>query len=162
MKKIAFRVSENFFHGEILNLIKTKLVYSNIYCEIFKTSDTLNSLNFHGLIMLTNSIDTEKIQNDIMSFHSESKPIITFSESTKYVARTLKKFKPVIAITENETEALALNKLGIDTEICPPDDFITDRYTKIISSPVMLSNQTVDLKTKKGIEGLCKELVEMS
>ena len=68
---------------------------------------------------------------------------------------------PVIAVTTLNSSSTLLQKQGIDTEVSPLDDFITDRYTKILSTSLGLTKPANFEKSKIGILALCKELVEM-
>ncbi len=106
-------------------------------------------------------VKAQNYESDALRFHQESKPIIVFTESSKGVARALSQHNPVIAIQENDLEISQLKKIGVDTEICPVDDFITDRYTKVLSTTIKLSDSQMNPSIEKGLTSLCKELVEM-
>ncbi len=161
MKKIAFRISNDFSTHFISEFIQQKLKLSQIEVVFFKTTDSISTENFQGFVLLTNPQDTSLFESDALRFHQESKPIVVFTESSKCVARFLRLHNPVIAIQENDLENMQLNKLGVDTEICPVDDFITDRYTKILSTTIKLSDSQMNPSIEKGLTSLCKELVEM-
>ena len=161
MKKIVFRVSNKFKNHPAINFIQALLVESNVQFEIFDANDFASIDQFDACILLTNSDDCTKLAADVTGCHSASKPIVVFYESAKAVAKILKKFNPAIAISENDPEIFSLNKMGIETDICPADDFITDRSSKVLSSTVKLSNLDFDQKSQIGIKNLCKELVEM-
>ncbi len=161
MKKIAFRISSEYSKHYAAEILQKKLNLAHIESVLFTTSDTLASDLYQGLVLLTSSKDSTFCEPDVLRFHQESKPIIVFNESSKDVARSLRQYNPVIAIQENDMDIPKLNKMGIDTEICPIDDFITDRFTKILSSPIKLSDSQLNALTEKGLQSLCKELVEM-
>lgn len=161
MKKIAIRISDEFQNHEALGFIQNYLIKQNLRHQILNTNVPLDFEDFQGYIAMLNSTDSENLQADIIHFYSTSKPIAAFNESAKQVAKHLKKMNPAIAVAADDPEITYLNKIGIETEICPVDDFITDRYTKILSSSLKLTDQQFDLKMQKGILNLCKELVEM-
>lgn len=161
MKKIAFRISNDLSAHFASELIQKKLKSSQIESTLFKISDSISPADFQGLVLLVNAQDINLLNADILHFHEQSKPVIVFDESAKYVAQSLRKFNPVIAVRENDQDIPKLNKMGIDTEICPQDDFITDRYTKILSSTINLSDSKLNPSIEKGLQSLCKELVEM-
>jgi signal transduction histidine kinase len=161
MKKIAFRISSDFTAHFTIELIQKKLKSAQIESVLFKISDSLPPTDFQGLVLIANAQDMTLLNADILHFHEQSKPVIVFDESAKYVAHSLRKHNPVIAVQENDPDIPKLNKMGIDTEVCPQDDFITDRYTKILSTTIKLSDSQFSPSIEKGLHGLCKELVEM-
>ncbi len=161
MKKIAFRISSDFADHFASDLIQKKLKLAQIESVLFKISDSISAEDFQGLVLLANTQDTTLLNADILHFHEQSKPVIVFDESAKYVAQSLRKYNPVIAVQENDHDIPKLNKMGIDTEVCPQDDFITDRFTKILSSTIKLSESKLNPSIEKGLQSLCKELVEM-
>lgn len=161
MKKIAFRISSDFADHFASHLIQKKLKSAQIESVLFKIADSLSAQDFQGLVLLANTQDITLLNSDILQFHEQSKPVIVFDESAKYVAQSLRKYNPVIAVQENDQDIPKLNKMGIDTEICPQDDFITDRFTKILSSTIKLSDSKLNPSIEKGLQSLCKELVEM-
>lgn len=160
MKKIAIKVSDDLKNHPALNLIQKYLSDSKIASEIFKNETAIQSTDFDALIFFISN--TEYIHHDTLAFHSESKPIVVFADASQKVAIILKKFNPVIATESLNSEIAFLQKQGVDVEVCPADDFITDRYTKILSSSLFLANELNSESYKKGILALCKELVEMS
>jgi enhancing lycopene biosynthesis protein 2 len=162
MKKIAVRVSDEYLQHQILIFLNSTLKKSQIETLNFSISSPLDPNLYQGYILFTTATDAQKNEGDISNFHLQSKPILVFAEASFCVAKILRKFKPAIAIQEVNNDSVTLNKLGIETEVCPVDDFITDRYTKIISSTILLSNFTLDMNIEKGLRSLCKELVEIS
>jgi hypothetical protein len=161
MKKIAFRISSDFADHFASDLIQKKLKLAQIESVLFKISESLSVQDFQGLVLIANAQDMTLLNSDILQFHEQSKPVIVFDESAKYVAQSLRKYNPVIAVQENDQDIPKLNKMGIDTEVCPQDDFITDRFTKILSSTIKLSDSKLNSSIEKGLQSLCKELVEM-
>lgn len=159
MKKIAIKISDNLKNHPALNLIHKNLTDSKLATELFKNEDPILSTNFDGLIFFVSN--SENINTETIAFHSESKPIVVFAESSHKVALALKKYNPVIATESLNSEIAYLQKQGVDAEVCPVDDFITDRYTKILSSSLQLTSDKPSETYKKGILALCKELVEM-
>jgi enhancing lycopene biosynthesis protein 2 len=159
MKKIAIKVSDDLKNHPALNLIQKNLTDSKLITEIFKNEDVIQSTHFDGLIFFVSNSD--HVTAETTAFHSESKPLIVFAESSHNVALVLKKYNPVIATESLNPDIANLQKQGIDAEVCPVDDFITDRYTKILSSSLRLVAEINNESYKKGILALCKELVEM-
>ncbi|RYZ70306.1 MAG: hypothetical protein EOP09_06325 [Proteobacteria bacterium] len=62
---------------------------------------------------------------------------------------------------DKETIAEVL-KTGAHHEVCPVDDFVTDRQTKVITTPAYMYGNAKPHEVFKGIAGLAKELVEMA
>ncbi len=161
MKKIAIIVSDEFKMSPMVHYLQKILLDSAIQIQNLNATQTVETKSYDSLILLTHSADSSATEALINGFHADSKPIVGFSDSAKVIARVLKKQNPVIAISSNDSEKSSLKKMGIDTEDCPSDDFITDRYTKIISSSYSLSDSEFDQLSKTGLIRLCKELVEM-
>lgn len=161
MKKIAIRVSKDFYKHLASEFIQSTLKDANIESVLFNTTDSIPSEDYQGLVLLTNLTDSLQFETDIVRFHLQSKPIIVFDESAKHVALQLRQYNPVIAVHAQDPEIIKLKKMGVDTEDCPEDDFITDRFVKVISSTIKLSDNVLTPPIKKGLHSLCKELVEM-
>jgi enhancing lycopene biosynthesis protein 2 len=161
VKKIALYASDDFDNAPIVFAIQKNLSNANIKVEQIKEIESADSINYEGLILLGQAHDSMTAKNLITAFHSASKPIVGFGDSAKMIARILKNNNPVIAVNFNDSDKMILKKMGIDTEDCPADDFITDRYTKLISSPYSPAHSVLDASSEKGLHRLCKELVEM-
>jgi enhancing lycopene biosynthesis protein 2 len=52
--------------------------------------------------------------------------------------------------------------MNVFVEDCPPNDYITDRYNKILTTPCSLHLGAKPDEILKGISGLVREFVEMA
>lgn len=138
---------------------------------------TLNPLSYDALVIpggsgillhLTNWSEKnihfsvhEQLAKVIESFYEKSKPIGAICIAPLLVAQVLKKNNPIITLGETSDIIPLLNKTTIQHEVCPTNDFITDRDCKIISTPAYM-NQASASDVYTGIRLMVKELVEMA
>lgn len=121
-----------------------------------------------GTMLSTWLIDKEKmkvqpiVEKVILQFHEQSKPIGAICLAPVIVARALTKHKPNITLGESFSESSLLAKWNISVESCPSTDYITDRDTKIITTPAYMNDDVTPFQVFTGIRALCKELVEMA
>ena len=103
-----------------------------------------------------------EIESAIKSFYDASKPIAAICISPVLLAKVLGP-EHVTVTLGNDPEAIAeVLKTGAQHEVCPVDDFVTDRQTKVITTPAYMYGNAKPHEVFKGISGLAKELVEMS
>lgn len=102
------------------------------------------------------------IEKVILDFHSQSKPIAAICVAPVLVAKVLAAYKPVLTLGQNPEVAAAIEKVGAQHESCPTRDFITDRFTKVITTPAYMDDNATPFDVYTGIRGLTKELVEMA
>lgn len=103
-----------------------------------------------------------QLQDVILKFHQQSKPIGAICISPFLVAQVLKKFNPLITLGESSEIIPRLKKMGIQHEICPSNDYITDRDCKLLTTPAYMNNDVSPFQVYTGIRLMTKELVEMA
>ncbi len=131
--------------------------------------EDLNPDDFDAIVMTggTASLDglsntNEKLEEIILKFHQQSKPIGVISIASLVVAQILKKIKPLITLGETSKHIANLAKMNIEHEMCPSNDYITDRHCKLISTPASMNESATPLSIYTGIYLMIKELVEMA
>lgn len=102
------------------------------------------------------------VEKIISAFHEDSKPIGAVCLAPIVVAKVLAKQHPNITLGNDFPEESLLKKWGIILENCPSTDFITDRNTKIITTPAYMNDDVTPFQVFTGIRSLAKELVEMA
>ena len=107
-----------------------------------------------------------ELQRVIEEFHRDGKPILAVCIAPALVARVLGmrhggKSRIVVTLGDATQDVQELLKTGAEHEICPSDDFISDRDTKIISTPAYM-NKATPAQIFHGIRMACKELVELA
>lgn len=101
------------------------------------------------------------VENVILDFYSHNNPIAALCISPVLLAKVLGSKKITITLgNDPETIAEVLKTKAIH-EICPVDDFITDRDHKIITTPAYMYDAKAH-EVFKGISGLVREFVEMA
>ena len=101
------------------------------------------------------------LERALVEFHKASKPIAAICIAPTLVACVLGKHGVTLTIGNDPETIAEILKTGAHHEVCPVEDFITDRHHKVITTPAYM----YDAKPHQvfaGISGLCKELVEMS
>jgi enhancing lycopene biosynthesis protein 2 len=169
MKKIAFLVLKS--ESIEISITQTLLSEQNCTVQIFHDCTNLTVAKFDALVMIAKNDVTEisefmNLDQLIIDFYSQVKPIGTVGLASLYAAKALKKYNPLITLGENTDQNLFYNlhakKIKIQTEACPADDYITDRDCKILSTPGSLDLVANQNDVTKGIRLLLKELIEMS
>jgi enhancing lycopene biosynthesis protein 2 len=100
------------------------------------------------------------VKRVIEEFHAASKPIGALCIAPVLIAKVLGKFKPTLTIGNDTETAAELVKAGAVHEECPVDDYISDRETKVVSTPAYMYGDAKPNEVFKGIFGLAHELVE--
>jgi enhancing lycopene biosynthesis protein 2 len=98
----------------------------------------------------------------IREFHESSKPIGALCISPVLIAKVLGSKKVVVTLGNDKETIAEVLKTGAQHEICPVDDYVTDRETKVITTPAYMYGSAKPHEVFKGIAGLAKELVEMA
>ena len=101
------------------------------------------------------------VETLLKEFHQQSKPIGAICISPVLVAKVLGSQNPCLTIGNDEGTAQELEKTGAEHENCPATDYITDRETKVITTPAYMYD-TTPYQVFQGIRGLIKELCEMA
>ncbi len=97
----------------------------------------------------------------IKEFHQQSKPIGAACISPVLLAKVLGIEGAELTIGNDPETAREINKTGAHHVDCPVNDYVTDRLTKVITSPAYMY-EALPHEVFKGLSGLAKELVEMS
>jgi len=131
--------------------LRFKKIYQMQISKLNKSKEveSAGSLNYEGLILLGQTHDATATKNLIMAFHSASKPIVGFGDSAKMIARILKNNNPVIAVNCNDSDKIILKKWALIPRTAQQMIFITDRYTKLISSPYSPAHSVLDATSEK-------------
>jgi len=103
-----------------------------------------------------------EVEKAIKAFHQESKPIAALCISPVLVAKVLGSERVTVTLGDDKETIAEVLKTGAQHEICPVDDYVTDRETKVITTPAYMYGNAKPHEVFKGISGLAKELVEMA
>lgn len=101
-----------------------------------------------------------EVQRVIKEFHAESKPIGALCIAPVLLARVLGDKKITVTVGENGETAAEIQKTGAVHEECPVDDYITDRESKIVTTPAYMYGDAKPNEVFQGIFGLAHEIVE--
>ncbi len=103
-----------------------------------------------------------EVKRVIEEFYNASKPIGAICIAPVLVAKVLGKYNITITLGQDDKEAIKeVQKTGAIHEVCPVEDYITDRLNKVITTPAYMCKAKPH-QIFKGISGLVKELVEMA
>lgn len=100
------------------------------------------------------------VKRVILDFHNASKPIGAICIAPVLVARVLGDKKVTVTIGDDAETAAEIQKTGAQHEECPVDDYITDRETKVVTTPAYMYGNAKPNEVFAGIFGLAHELVE--
>lgn len=100
------------------------------------------------------------VKRVILDFHNASKPIGACCIAPVVLARVLGDKKITLTIGDDSETAMEIQKTGATHEECPVDDYITDRESKIVTTPAYMYGDAKPNEVFKGIFGLAHELVE--
>lgn len=103
-----------------------------------------------------------EVEKAILSFYSESKPIGAICIAPALIARVLGSKGVTVTIGEDRETAGEIQKTGAHHEICPVEDYVTDREHKVITTPAYMYADARPDQVFRGIQSLTKELVEMA
>lgn len=101
-----------------------------------------------------------EVRRVILEFHNASKPIGAICIAPVLIARVLGNKKPTLTIGNDPATAAELQKTGAIHEECPVDDYISDRETKVVTTPAYMYDDARPNEVFAGIFGLVHELVE--
>jgi enhancing lycopene biosynthesis protein 2 len=96
----------------------------------------------------------------IGEFHSQSKPIAAACIAPTLVAKVLGKNHVSLTIGNDKETAAEIEKTGAQHIECPVNDYITDRETKVVTTPAYMYDDAKPNEVFKGISGMVQELVE--
>lgn len=101
------------------------------------------------------------VRRILIEFHAQSKPIGAICIAPVLVAKVLGSHHVNITIGNDKETAAEIAKTGAQHIDCPVDDYITDRLSKIVTTPAYMYDAKPH-QVLKGISGLVKEIVEMA
>ncbi|MNJ92703.1 Enhancing lycopene biosynthesis protein 2 [compost metagenome] len=101
-----------------------------------------------------------EVKRVILDFYNASKPIGAVCIAPVLVAKVLGDKKVTVTIGNDKDTAAEILKTGAQHEDCPVDDYITDRETKVVTTPAYMYDEAKPHEVFKGIFGLAHELVE--
>ena len=100
------------------------------------------------------------VKRVILDFHNASKPIGAICIAPALIARVLGDKKVTVTIGDDQGTISEILKTGAQHEECPVDDYITDRETKVVTTPAYMYGNAKPNEVFAGIFGLAHELVE--
>ena len=131
------------------------------------TGPTLSSIDpqqFGGIVIIADSHVlpfNEELKSLVLRFYDQFNPIGVIGIASLVAAESLSHLHPTLTIANDPQMINELKKYGCYFEPCPVNDYITDRDTRVISTPGNYITDASD-ELAKGISGLAKELVEMA
>lgn len=100
-----------------------------------------------------------EVEKVIFEFYNASKPIGAVCIAPALIARVLGKKQITVTVGDQSEAAKEIEKTGAIHEVCPVDDYITDREHKIVTTPAYMYDAEPH-QVFKGIQAMVKELVE--
>ena len=98
----------------------------------------------------------------LIQFHAQKRPIAAICIAPAVVAKVLGSQGITLTIGDDKETIAEIQKTGAHHEVCPVEDFISDRDHKLVTTPAyMYGNARVD-QVFRGIRGLAKEFIEMA
>lgn len=101
-----------------------------------------------------------EVRRIILDFYNASKPIAAACIAPVLLAKVLGDKKPTLTIGDDAGTAAEIQKTGTIHEECPVDDYISDRETKIVTTPAYMYGNAKPNQVFAGIFGMAHELVE--
>lgn len=102
-----------------------------------------------------------EVERVIREFYKEEKPIAAVCIAPVLLAKVLGVKGITVTIGNDSETGKEISKTGAHVQVCPVNDYITDRDHRIITTPAFMYDTTYD-QVFDGIQGLAKELVEMA
>jgi len=102
------------------------------------------------------------VERHIWAFHNASKPIAAVCIAPILLAKVLGKKGITITLGNDENLIREIEKTGIQHEVCSVEEYITDRESKVITSPAYMYDNIGPHQVFAGLSAMCKELYEMS
>lgn len=101
-----------------------------------------------------------EVRRVILEFNKASKPIAAACIAPVLLAKVLGDKKPTLTIGNDPGTAAEVQKAGAQHEECPVNDYISDRETKIVTTPAYMYDDAKPNEVFAGIFGMAHELVE--
>lgn len=102
-----------------------------------------------------------EVEKAILGFYEQSKPIAAVCIAPTLIARVLGSHNVTVTIGNDPSTIKQIEATGAHHEVCPVDDFVTDRDHKVITTPAYMYDAKPH-EIFKGISALAKELCEMA
>ncbi len=122
----------------------------------FGAAKNLSSWAFKGAQSEVNP----EVAKVILDFYNDSKPIAAACIAPVLLAKVLGKKRVTVTIGNDPATIAEVEKTGAQHETCPVDDYITDRETKVVTTPAYMYDDAKPHEVFQGISGMVKELVE--
>jgi enhancing lycopene biosynthesis protein 2 len=103
-----------------------------------------------------------EVRRVIEEFHKAELPIAAVCVAPVLLARVLGPKGISLTVGADGDVAKEVKKTGAHHEVCPVNDYITDRVHKIITSPAYMYGDARPHEVYDGIQGLTQELLEMA
>lgn len=103
-----------------------------------------------------------ELERVLREFHKQSKPIAAICIAPAVVARVLGSERITLTLGNDPEAIQEVSKTGAQHEICPVEDYITDRIHKIVTTPAYMYGSAKPHEVFRGIGGLVREFVEMA
>lgn len=103
-----------------------------------------------------------ELSKAIVDFHKQSKPIAAICIAPTIVAKVLGKHGVTVTIGNDKETAQEIRKTGAEHADCPVADYITDRATKVVTTPAYMYGNARPHEVFTGIRGLVGEFLEMA
>lgn len=101
-----------------------------------------------------------ELEKIILDFYEASKPIGAICIAPVILAKVLGPKKVTLTIGDDPETISEILKTGAQHEECPVDDYITDRETKVVTTPAYMYGNSKPNQVFAGIFGLAHEIVE--
>ena len=157
-KRIVLQESARIARGEVKPLaqLQAKDFDAVIFPGGYGAAKNLSNWAEKGAACEVNA-DVKRV---ILDFHKESKPIGALCIAPVLVAKVLGDKKVTVTIGDDADTAAEIKKTGAQHEDCPVDDYITDRETKVVTTPAYMYGNAKPNEVFAGIFGLAHEIVE--
>jgi len=103
-----------------------------------------------------------EVRRVIEDFYAKELPIAAVCIAPVLLAKVLGHKGISLTLGAENEITQELRKTGATHEVCPVNDFITDRVHKIISTPAYMYGAAKPFEVFDGIEALAQELLEMA
>lgn len=98
----------------------------------------------------------------ILDFYNQSKPIAALCIAPALVAKVLGDKNVTVTIGNDKDTAAEIEKTGAQHEDCVVTDYVTDRETKVITTPAYMYGEAKPHEIFTGVRAALKEFIEMA
>lgn len=103
-----------------------------------------------------------EVRKAIEDFHRQEKAIAAICIAPVLLAKVLGSQNVTITIGNDKETIQEILKTGAQHEVCPVEDYMTDRHCKVITTPAYMYGSAQPHQVFNGIQSLVKEFVEMA